>query len=104
MPLQMNLHSRPYSGYAELNFNTRLQHTGSDYRIYANDGYEPRKGETDVLQSILYSLFADDAGVKAVKVLPFTLEIYFSTAISVDDLSGRISTAVARTQRTLIIV
>lgn len=104
MPINMHVLHNLKSDRLELSFSTRLQHTGSDYVIYANTGYVPREGETELLQSILGAIFTDDSGVYKVSVLPFALYVYFSKALRPEDIVYRVKASTVRTQRTLVIV
>ena len=75
--------------------NQRLQWRGSDFMVYANDGYTPEENDSDLLQHLMSVLLTDTSGVESIKVTPFSLEIYHSRAISFCDLKARLAIAFA---------
>lgn len=74
--------------------NWRLNHRGSDFNVYANEGYRPNEQQdAALLTSLMSHLFTDDSGVFKIHVEPFSMTITASPAASLDDIIERIKRA-----------
>lgn len=69
-------------GYILVDFDYRLQHLGTDIRVYANDPQIGREGFTPLLSSMLNNLFGNRTGVERVHVNPFRMEVHFCRAVT----------------------
>jgi hypothetical protein len=80
----------PSQGITEVGFNSRLQHRGTDFQVYANNGYLANKADSDLLKLLMTGLLTDDSGVEQVTVSPFSIVIRHSRAIFGEDIKHRV--------------
>ena len=75
-------------GDTYIQFDRRLQHRGSDYRVYANtwSQSQPQDDETELLYCILRRLFSDRSGVEQITISPFKLALHRSPVVPVEEI------------------
>lgn len=87
----------PRTGYVHIDFDINLHKRGTDFIVYANNGYQPRAEEdSPALQAVLTRLFEDGAGVFYAKVVDvYRLQVEVSRAFTIDSLKEAVREALA---------
>src|SRR5438045_1622167 len=80
MSLRIHFDILPVSKAVVVSFDQRLQHLGRDYKLFANNDYEPKPEESQLLRDVLCNLFTDRSGVEDVNITPFSLLIHHCAA------------------------
>lgn len=71
-------------------FDLRLSRRGTDFKIYANTGYEEDARDSELLAAILKALVSPRSGLKYANVEACSLEVEFSAAVSTEEIIQRI--------------
>jgi hypothetical protein len=74
-----------------VDFNQRLQNRGSDFRVYANDGYRPDIRDTMLLAIVMQRL--DRLPLEYVKVGPFSLEVVYNSTFDSEEILEHVTDA-----------
>jgi hypothetical protein len=72
----------------KIDFNHRLQNRGSDFRVYANDGYSPDIRDTMLLAIVMQRL--DLLAYEYIKVTPFSLQIVHNSTLRSEDITEHV--------------
>lgn len=77
-------------GHVYVHFNQRLNHRGTDFKVYANTGYETHELDSVLLCNILAALLTDDSAVADINVKAFELEIMANKTTTGSEIMERI--------------
>ena len=101
MPLQIVIVLEPSlnRNYATLHFSVCLHKAGTDRDVYKNKWDNPshpfefHNSDSPLLREVLSTLMSDDSGVTQVHINPYSLNIFRSLAVSLDEIMQLVTDA-----------
>ena len=79
-----------------VDFSHRLNWRGTDFKVYANEGYHENTRDSQILSSVINSIMTPTSGIGCVHVKAFRLHVRTNRTTDVAEVMKQIEYAVAR--------
>ena len=88
--------STKVGGGIYVDFSHRLNWRGTDFKVYANEGYHENTRDSQILSSVINSIMTPTSGISCVEVKAFCLHVRTNRTTDVAEVMKQIEYAVAR--------
>ena len=79
-----------------VDFSHRLNWRGTDFKVYANEGYHENTRDSQILSSVINSIMTPTSGISCVHVKAFRLHVRTNRTTDIEEVMKQIEYAVAR--------